>query len=87
MKSKKKCTLDPKIRKEFGGCCCECKHQVIIRYHPEFDSEKSMGEIYAYGCNVLGKMEDSPQNVYIFSTKPFHSTCEMFSRKPIKEEL
>jgi hypothetical protein len=76
-----KCTLDPEIRKEFGGCCCECAHQVIIRYHPEFTTTKTMGEIYAYGCNVLGKMEGNSQNVVIFSKNPYHSTCELFQKR------
>ena len=76
-----KCTLPEEMREMYGGCCCECEHQVKIYYHPEFNIKRSMSDIYAYGCNVLGKLDGRPQDVVIFSLEEHHSTCEMFSKK------
>lgn len=74
-----KISLDACCKEEFEGCCCNCKHQLILHKHPQNKEfgKGSIEETCGYVCTEP-ELCDSKIGFY-FDKK--HGMCEFHTPK------
>ena len=73
-------------RKGFQGmCCCNCKHQMILKCHPANDEGNGKGstlDTFGYACTVAIDMNTGSERLEgSFMGNRKHGACELFTQR------